>query len=174
MTQTGDLSKLHTPPTAKRPWLSADIFPKLVASTWPGNVRQLRNFASQLAISNRSAAYARVSPELVASIAREPAGPASATRTPPKTDSVSHQALVEAMARHDYQPAKVARALKVSRTTVYDHMRRDPNLGLLSRLSDEEFLRHVADCNGDLEQVAKRLRASYRAVQLRYAQFSAA
>ncbi len=81
---------------------------------------------------------------------------------------MSHEELVKALARHDFQPARAARALRISRSTIYEHMRRDPNLGLLSPLSDQEFLRHVEDCGGDLEQVAKRLRVSYRAVQLRY------
>jgi hypothetical protein len=46
-------------------------------------------------------------------------------------------------------------------------MRRDPDLRLLTNLSDEDFQRHVDDCNGDLHLLAKRLRVSYRALQLR-------
>jgi hypothetical protein len=34
-------------------------------------------------------------------------------------------------------------------------------------LSDEDFQRHVDDCNGDLQLLAKKLRVSHRALQLR-------
>ena len=61
-----------------------------------------------------------------------------------------------------------ARALRVSRSTIYDHLRKDPTLGLLSRVSDEDFRRQLQECNGDLHLLAKRLRVSFRAVQLRF------
>jgi len=79
-----------------------------------------------------------------------------------------HAKLVDALANHDFQPARAARAPRVSRSTIYDHPRKDPTLGLLSRVSDDDFRRQLHECNGDLHLLAKRLRVSYRAVQLRF------
>ena len=85
--QTGDVRKLHTPPHAKRPWLSAQIFPILAAAPWPGNVRQLSNFAMELAIVNRGLDLARVPQPLLDSItsadpAADPPSPTSPHRLP--------------------------------------------------------------------------------------------
>ena len=177
LSQTGDLEKLNTPSTAKRPWLSAQALMAIAMASWPGNVRQLRNFATELAVANRGAPVARLTPALLSTLAHqlpppsEPAGLpdqqiACATAVPDQ--QTTHAKLVDALATHDFQPARAARALRVSRSTIYDHLRKDPSLGLLSRVSDEEFHRQLHQCNGDLHLLAKRLRVSYRAVQLRF------
>jgi two-component system nitrogen regulation response regulator GlnG len=181
LTQTGDLEKLNTPSTAKRPWLSAQDLTAIAMASWPGNVRQLRNFATELAVANRGASAAHLTPALLSSLASQlppPSPPAPAHAGIPhqhSTHSTSvpdhqtkHAKLVDALASHDFEPSRAARALRVSRSTIYDHLRKDPTLGLLSRVSDEDFRRQLDECNGDLHLLAKRLRVSYRAVQLRF------
>jgi DNA-binding NtrC family response regulator len=177
LTQTGDLEKLNTPPTAKRPWLSAQDLTAIAMASWPGNVRQLRNFATELAVANRGASVAHLTPALLSTLAHQlppPTDPAglseqqSAHATVVADQQTKHAKLVDALATHDFQPARAARALRVSRSTIYDHLRKDPTLGLLSRVSDEDFRRQLDECNGDLHLLAKRLRVSYRAVQLRF------
>ena len=168
---TGDVQRLETPPDAKRPWLSAEVIPVLAAAAWPGNVRQLGNFAMEIAIANRSLPLARVPQKLLESL--RPGTPVEASpfappaMVPTRTERPSPTQVREALERNGFQPAKAARELRVARTTIYDHMRRDPDLRLLANLSDEDFQRHVDDCNGDLQLLAKRLRVSYRALQLR-------
>jgi two-component system nitrogen regulation response regulator GlnG len=164
LAETHELGRLETPIEAKRTWLDARIFAQLAASPWPGNVRQLRNFATELAISSRGNAAAQVTPALLSMLGNDAPSPQMAT----SSDPVDHDRIAEALARNDFQPARAARALRVSRNTIYEHMRKDPNLGLLSRLSAEEFHRHIEDCDGDLREVARRLQVSYRAVQLRF------
>jgi two-component system nitrogen regulation response regulator GlnG len=172
LAQTGDAQKLATPPAAKRPWLSAEIFPVLAAAAWPGNVRQLRNFAMEVAVANRGLPLARIPPSLVESIISEvpPADtppPALPQVLPSKAKRVSSTKVREALERNDFQPAKAARELRVARSTIYEHMLREPNLRVLGSMSDEDFQRHVDACKGDLTLVAQRLRVSHRAVQLR-------
>ena len=86
---------------------------------------------------------------------------------PRTSDRITPAKVREALERNDFQPAKAARDLEVARSTIYEHMLRDPSLISLSSMSDEDFRRHVDDCEGDLHLVANRLRVSYRAVQLR-------
>lgn len=146
-------------------------------AAWPGNVRQLRNFATELVVVNRGAPVAHLTPALLSTLAHqlppssEPVGlpdQQSAHPTIVADQQTKHAKLVDALATHDFQPARAARALRVSRSTIYDHLRKDPTLGLLSRVSDEDFRRQLHECNGDLHLLAKRLRVSYRAVQLRF------
>ncbi|MEM1182824.1 MAG: sigma 54-interacting transcriptional regulator [Acidobacteriota bacterium] len=59
----GEAWRLDEPP-AKRPWLPATLVARFVDFDWPGNIRQLRNAARQLLISNRGAARLRLSREL--------------------------------------------------------------------------------------------------------------
>lgn len=171
LAQTGDAHKLETPRSAKRPWLSAEVFPVLAAAAWPGNVRQLRNFATELAVANRDLALAHIPQSLMERLTPKlpseeaPDGPSRVR--PPKAARVSSTKVREALERNDFQPARAARELQVARSTIYEHMLREPNLRVLGSMSDEDFQRHVDDCEGDLRLVAKRLRASHRAVQLR-------
>ena len=164
LAETHELGRLETPMEAKRTWLDARLFVELAPCPWPGNVRQLRNFATELAIHSRGNATAQVTPALVSILGRRDPPPQIAA----PSDPIGHDRIAEALARNDFQPARAARALHISRNTIYEHMRKDPNLGMLSRLSDREFNRHVEDCGGDLHEVARRLQVSYRAVQLRF------
>jgi len=169
LAKTHDLEKLQTPPEDARPWLSATDLASLAMAPWPGNVRQLRNCAIQLAVSNRGAPLARLPQSFVETMAAEPAQPSSSQpSTPePSPQRIPHAKLVDALARHDFQPARAARALRVSRTTIYEHIRRDSTLGLLTRLTDDQLATELKNCDGNIRDLAKRLRVSYRALQLR-------
>lgn len=170
MAQTGDLPNLNTPESAKRPWLSATAVASLAMASWPGNVRQLRNCATAIAVANRGAPAARVPPHLVATLAPADVPPSplpQEVRPPEPEQELDHAKLVDALARHDFQPARAARALRISRTTVYEHIRRDPSLGLLARISDDRLAQELKASNGDLHALAKRLKISYRALQIR-------
>jgi two-component system nitrogen regulation response regulator GlnG len=80
---------------------------------------------------------------------------------------ITHAKLVAALARHDFQPARAAKALGISRTTIYHHIRRDPTLGLVTRISESQLDKELKACDGDLHAVARRLKVSYRALQIR-------
>jgi two-component system nitrogen regulation response regulator GlnG len=174
--ETGDLSKLQLSATAKRPWLTGDVMTQVALAPWPGNVRQLRNFAIQLAVANRGASKAHLDPTLMSLLAAPshgvfaPVAEAAKTgssETSDGTASVSHERLLDALERNGYQPASAARELGISRTTIYALIRRDPELCKASDVTDAELRRLHEECQGDLDQLAKRLRVSLRALKLR-------
>jgi two-component system nitrogen regulation response regulator GlnG len=169
--ETGDLSKLQLPVTAKRPWLTGDVMTQVALAPWTGNVRQLRNFAIQLAVANRGASAAHLDPTLQSLLAGPGRGVSDPAVGAPKTEGqgpladrapISHDKLLDALERNDFKIASASRDLGISRTTMYALIRRDPELrkaSELRRLRDE--------FQGDIDQLAKRLRVSLRALQLR-------
>jgi two-component system nitrogen regulation response regulator GlnG len=171
--ETGDLSKLETAPDAKHPWIPADVMTSVALAPWPGNVRQLNNFAVQLALTNRGAAEARLNPTLLASLlqvapASPPAkGKAKPRRKPTDLSTITHEDLVGALEKHDFRPTRAARHLGISRTTLYELIRRDPELRKGSEIPDDELRRLDRECQGDLDEISKRLQVSVRALQLR-------
>jgi len=171
--KTGELAKIEAPATPKHLWLSADDMSQVALAPWPGNVRQLRNFATKLAVANRGAVTARLDAELLSTLARDAsalrlvASAARAQETPATPAQISRERLLEALERNDFQPSRAARALGISRTTIYELIRRDPHLRKAADLSDSEFRHLLDECHGDLGQLAQRLQVSVRALQLR-------
>lgn len=143
----------------------------MALAPWPGNVRQLRNFAIQLAVANRGASAAHLDPTLLSLLAAPVHGVSDPAAGAPKTEGqgplagrapISHDRLLDALERNDFKIASASRDLGISRTTMYALIRRDPELrkaSELRRLRDE--------FQGDIDQLAKRLRVSLRALQLR-------
>ncbi len=169
--RTGDLDKLDTPCTQKRPWLSALVVTTMAMAPWPGNVRQLRNVATELALANRDADSAQLPAHLATALAGPDtlgagSGP-HGTQPFPTTEGPSHEAVMEALARRGFNRAQAARDLGISRTTLYQHLRDDPTVGLLTRLSDAQFLNSLDQCNGDLRLLAHRMRVPLGSVKLR-------
>jgi two-component system nitrogen regulation response regulator GlnG len=174
--RTGDLDRLVTPP-GEKPWLQAQLMTTLALAPWPGNVRQLKNVAAAIARKNRSARSAVLPEELAPLLAPPASEPAVAARpssprpeprpSSPRPEPPSHKAVIQALEKHGYNRAQAARALGISRTALYDHLRSDPDLGVLTKMSDQEFLRRLRGCNDDLKLLAERLRVSIGSVKLR-------
>ncbi len=108
---------------------------------------------------------------MLASLAPPAVSPALESRKEPtsteRAQPITHAKLLDALARHDYQPARAAKALGISRTTIYHHIQRDPTLGLVTRISESQLAKELKACDGDLHAVARRLKVSYRALQIR-------
>ena len=169
----GDPSRLEHPPTVKHPWLSGDVMTAIATAPWPGNVRQLRNFAGQLALANLGEPVARLDGALLSSLTlvapvRAPiVAKTKRRRAPTDVSTIFRERLVDALERNDFQPTPTARDLGISRTTLYELIRRDPDLRKASDIPDDELRRVQQECQGDLAQVSKRLHVSMRALQLR-------
>ncbi len=87
--ELGEAWRLDDPAAMPRPWLTASVVARLAGWSWPGNVRQLRNVARQLAIGNRGEPRLELVPEVevllrdsVSSVA-----PATPGVSPPEVDA---------------------------------------------------------------------------------------
>jgi two-component system nitrogen regulation response regulator GlnG len=167
------------------PWLPAPLVARLAAGPWPGNVRQLRNVARQLAIDSQGAAEAQTGPHLQALLG----APAPAPRIPPPARpseeeepepaagrrfrsprEVGEDELVEALRANRWEPGAAARQLGISRPAVYllmDASRRFRKASALEREEVEEALRC---CGGSFEETAARLEVSQEALKRRLKQ----
>ena len=67
----GEGERLEDPGPRGTPWLPAPVVARLAAADWPGNVRQLRNVARQIAIGNRGAAEAVLPPAVLGTLERQ-------------------------------------------------------------------------------------------------------
>src|SRR6185503_9360810 len=81
LASTGELERLERQHEDPHLWLPAVLVARFARFGWPGNIRQLRNAARQLAIASRGAPEARVDPVLDRLLATTPAPEAA----PPPT-----------------------------------------------------------------------------------------
>ena len=94
---TGELGKLEGRHERLKPWLPASLVARLVRHHWPGNVRQLRNAARQLAIASRGADQARIDPVLERLLATVPASGSNAPRARRDPSSIGEDELLGAL-----------------------------------------------------------------------------
>jgi two-component system nitrogen regulation response regulator GlnG len=183
---TGHEARLLDPGPTGRPWLGAPLVARLAALDWPGNVRQLRNVARQLAVACRDARVAAVSADLerqlgdAAGTGRDglvlPAGAGSAA--PPaarnrrrggyrRPAEVGAAELEAALTAHGWRIAATAAQLGISRTALYALIERCPGLRKASELGREEIEGALARRGGDLERAVEELKVSPRGLKLR-------
>jgi two-component system, NtrC family, nitrogen regulation response regulator GlnG len=172
---TGALPKLQTPPTSRHLWVTAGVIARMALARWPGNVRQLRNFARQFAVSNQDAPQARLSPALLSlldeSDTASPVGPdGGAPEAPSGSRLITHARLRQALEDHDFEIAPAARALGRSRATIYKLIQSHPDLLQASKLSSEELRGLLVKHRGDVASLAEHLRISVRALKRRLRQ----
>jgi two-component system nitrogen regulation response regulator GlnG len=176
--------RLALPLPAAQPWLPAELVAAMALWSWPGNVRQLRNAARELAVRYHD-------------VERIPAGPASerlrglgaagtraadggaaqaptavpATQVPAprrRLDAdLDEDELVAALRRHHWHVGRTAAALGIARSTLYDKIDSSTRIRKASQLMREEIEESLAFCHGDLTAAAARLEVSRRGLVLR-------
>ncbi len=167
-------------PTPKAPWLPARIVARLARYDWPGNVRQLRNVVSQLVIAHRDAPRISSGPELEALLPSTTPSAATATvevSAPTKSsraragyrdpDDVSEPEMLEALRAHGFQLAAAAKALGISRTSLYTRVEKSPNVRKASDLTEAEIRSALAAASGKTKVAAENLEVSAHALKMR-------
>jgi len=152
-----------------RPWLPAPFLARLASASWPGNVRQLRNVARQLAVDSRGFAAARIGsqldrlldssewprPEILQRVEAAPA--AGRSRSPME---VSEDELVTALRANRWHPGATARQLGISRPALYVLIDQCPRTRKAADLSREEIEQAAARCDGRIADMVEILEVS--------------
>jgi two-component system nitrogen regulation response regulator GlnG len=159
-----------------QPWLTAPLVSKLARYSWPGNIRELRNVAHQIAIASHDSPQARLDPALARKLEspsppkppEEDDLPQGAAARPPS--EITEDELESALMRHRWQVGATAAALGVSRTSLYALMEKSARVRKAPDIPTDELRQVQSECRGDLTAMSERLRVSQRALQLRLRQ----
>lgn len=184
----GALDKLD-PGTLEKPWLSAKVVARLAQHDWPGNVRQLRNVARQLAIAGRNEKRLRLTPaietelsrglgerhsvpEAISSESPPPSGVEHDRPAPPRAknrrlEDISEDELIAALKANGWKREAAAQALGISRTSIYELISKSTRIKKASELLTAEIEATRAACGGNLRQMANELGVSERGLKLR-------
>ncbi len=106
--------------------LSPDALESLLQYRWPGNVRELENALEYaVAVTRGDTIHLQHLPAEVRESGSAATGetPPSAAEAPPDADSGERQRIVETLQAHQWRRADAARALGMSRTTLWRKMR---------------------------------------------------
>jgi two-component system, NtrC family, nitrogen regulation response regulator GlnG len=171
----GEGERLADPGPRGTPWIPAGLVARLAAAEWPGNVRQLRNVARQIAIANRGAAQAELPPGLARQLAggdgrgagagrSRPAAPRPSYRRPAEVDE---EELLAALAANRWKLVAAAAQLGLSRTALYTLIDRCPAIRKAAELERSEIAAAAARHGNDLDAMAEDLRVSRHGLQLR-------
>jgi two-component system nitrogen regulation response regulator GlnG len=173
---------LFLPRDGDEPWLPAPVVARLARHPWPGNLRQLRNIARELAVGSRGFQTAQLGPQAerllqeVDGTATPPHGtpvvvrPAPAHEPPAKARSepagyrspaeVSPEELLAALRANRWEIKPTALQLGVSRPSLYLMIEKLPGLRKASELSRAEILEARDACGGSLEAMVEQLEVS--------------
>ena len=145
--------------------LPTRVLAALLNHNWPGNVRELGNRARRmvtLLLADQDGADAVA--DLGAPATPPVASPPTIARA---AGDHSDDELMEALAEHGWQVSATARALGVSRKSLYVRIAQNANMHRARDLTSEALRDALAAADGDLGKAAGVLRVSVRALQLR-------
>ena len=178
----GRASALEHEAHSAQPPLAGELVARLLTYPFPGNVRELRNVARQLALELITTGHVALTPELDARLTPKPAGctaptkapamPAAATvhaptaRRPERaTHDLGEDALLAALEEHGWSPHRAAAALGIATSTIH-YLLRKAGIRRATDLDDAELIAASERCGADLHEMARALKVSPRALRL--------
>ncbi|MFL5353506.1 sigma 54-interacting transcriptional regulator [Archangium sp.] len=182
---TGEVQRLTSADPRSEPWLPASLAMRLMRYAWPGNIRQLRNVARQLVIGSRGLQGLRIDSRLEQELdsaaipipGQSLSAPAPSTAEAPdalaekptrrKPSDVGEQELLEALRACSWDLKATADRLGIPRSSVYVLIDKSTLIRTARDLSPEEITRCFHECQGDLDEMVRRLEVSKRALQRR-------
>jgi two-component system nitrogen regulation response regulator GlnG len=153
--------------------IPAELICTLAVNPWSGNVRELRNFITRLAINAEPDGKIRWDRELANYLRADSTELESVTAiaTPARIRyrdpvTVSDSDLFEALNNNSWQVMPAAKALGVSRTSMYALLKQCPGVRSAEEISAQE-IRGVMDQGPDLDGWATRLKTPREALKRR-------
>lgn len=164
----GAAKRLTMKDKTDEPWLSAELVARLALHAWPGNLRELRNAARQIAVRHHAeptAALPRVLEQTIAPPAPEDApGTDAGLRLRPA--DISDAMLLAALDDNGWSIRPTARQLQISKTTLYGLIEKADAIRGPAELTEEQVEGAAARLNtASVSRIAADLRASPAAVR---------
>jgi len=158
----GERDRLRSPGPDEVPWLPASFVIRLMACAWPGNVRQLRNVVRQLVLASRGEPRARVDAPGVRRVLDRAGSRVAAAKPETRADD-----LEAVLSSNRWRIGPTAKAMGVSRKTVYAWIDRSPDLRTANDLGAQELRETARAFDGEIQRMADHLKVSKRGLQLR-------
>ncbi len=155
-----------SPPLQLAHW--AGLFLRFASYNWPGNVRQLANFASQVVIASEQSPV--IPPNLLAAfLATDTQGTQERKPVNPvrRMKDISEREFDDTMAAHGYEVRPVAEALGVSHQSVYRRIDKSTVYRRVSEVTAQELEAVLAVCAGEVSRCAAQLKVSESALRTR-------
>ncbi|MCB9763844.1 MAG: sigma-54-dependent Fis family transcriptional regulator [Alphaproteobacteria bacterium] len=155
LARQGAADRLRTP-SGERPWLRNALLLHLLSQPFPGNARELRNLAAQVAMFSHDQPHAALAEPLEAP---EPAAP-------DEVEPLTEERVVAAMRANGWSLRATASALGISRNTLVRAIQRSPRLQLPRDL-DADTIHDALAAQGSEEAAADALGVSVQGLRLR-------
>jgi two-component system nitrogen regulation response regulator GlnG len=154
-----------------QPVLPVELVVEIACHDWPGNIRQLGHTLRRAALlvqhggTPQLEQLVRLTPAPAGSAARlapaaePPQAPAGAPETPRRKPSdITDAEVLQAMAGNEWNIQAAARALGISRPTMYKLLDGHREIRWAERISAGEIERALAACDGDVGRCAELLK----------------
>ncbi|MCK7459520.1 sigma-54-dependent transcriptional regulator [Idiomarina aminovorans] len=142
--------------------IPGELMSQLLAFHWPGNVRQLRNVARQVAIDSREQAQLHLDPQLLSML--KPGTENGHGEEEPgvqrKPNSVSRAELLETLRDCRFELQATAKKLGISRASVYQLIQRFEGVRTAQDLSEDEIQQSYELNRSDTEKMMWDLQVS--------------
>ena len=150
--------------------LPGELIQTLYTYHWPGNIRQLRNFAVEIAHASEDRLV--VPEHILDELLQSPVEPTQdGTRERPvrtrRMHDVSPQEFADAHIASDFEVAETARVLGVSRNSVYRRLEKTPEYRVAVQVPEDELLAALQLSGGEVEAAALQLRVSAAGLRTR-------
>ena len=144
----------------------AMLFLAFLSYQWPGNVRELANYAQQVVLASERTP---VMNDILRSAMLAPDSPSSFSGRVKrrKMQDVDKETFNRAMDANDFEVARVAQQLTVSRAAVYRRIEASPRYRLASEIPQQELQQLMMEEAGDSVSVARQLRVSLNSLRNR-------
>lgn len=151
--------------------VTAQIYSRFCRYSWPGNIRQLKNYAMQMAVASRSETQLCL-PELLQRNLPEapreaPLTPKERPRQRARPRDIEQQALEQALCEQNWDIQAAARVLNISRASLYSLIDKHPKLRRARDVSNAEIIEAFRRYKGCMAILIDELRISMPSLRRR-------